>query len=154
MTNTNSKPRFLSTLFGLGLLAAAPVAHADESCHLIRASASGQDHGDLTTDAVISDGGLLQGTAHTEFSPTGFEDNTMSFVGTITITAKRATLVVEIAGSFDVATGEFDAVSTKITGTGKLLGARGSLDLHGVEDLATGKFTETLGGELCVDLAR
>ena len=138
---------------GLGLLAKATPARAAESCHAVQASAVGQNHGDLTTDATISDGGLLQGTAHTEFTPTGMDGTYFYFTGTVAITAKKATLVVAIEGSFNMSTGGFVARSTGMTGTGRLAGASGALELNGVQD-GGGRFTESLTGTICVDLAK
>ncbi len=140
-------------LLAFGLLAKATPAQAAESCHPIQASAAGQDHGDLTTDATISNGGFLQGTAHTVFTPTGFDATYFYFTGTVTFTANKGTLVVDISGSFNLKTGAFVAYSTDMAGTGKLAGASGDLELSGVED-NRGQFTEAITGAVCVDLAK
>jgi hypothetical protein len=144
---------FASAMLFVAVLADAGPAFGAESCHNINASAVGQDNGDLTTDAVLSNGGLLQGTSHAAFSPTGFDGTFLYFTGVITFTANRATLVVDLSGHFNVTNGAFNAVSTGMTGTGKLEGATGTIELAGLEDLGTGRFTETVSGEICVDLS-
>jgi len=142
-------------LLTLGVVAVgAPAqASASVSCHKINAKGFGQDLGGGMTTARIVGGGLLHGTTAATFVITGFSGTVASFHGTIVFTVNRATLTAELAGTFDVATGAFAATSSSIAGTGKLAGATGSLALEGVEDLTDGSFTETVRGEICVDLA-
>jgi hypothetical protein len=142
-------------LLMLGVVAAAAPApsSAAVSCHKINAKGVGQDLGGGMTTARIVGGGLLHGTTAATFVITGFSGTVASFHGTIVFTVNRATLTAELAGTFDVATGAFAATSSSIAGTGKLAGATGSLTLQGVEDLTDGSFTETVRGEICVDLA-
>lgn len=123
------------------------------SCHKINAKGVGQDHGDGTTSARILGGGLLHGTTEAVFVITGFDPPVASFVGTITFTVNKGTLTAEVEGTFNTETGEFSADSTSISGTGKLEGATGNLAFDGVEDLSTGRFTERVTGEICVDLS-
>jgi hypothetical protein len=52
-----------------------------------------------------------------------------------------------------MSTGGFVARSTGMTGTGRLAGASGALELNGVQD-GGGRFTESLTGTICVDLAK
>jgi hypothetical protein len=139
----------------LGVMAAAAPAQASASvsCHNINAKGFGQDLGGGMTTAQIVGGGLVHGTTAATFVITGFSGSVASFEGTIVFTVNRATLTAELAGTFDVATGAFVATSSSIAGTGKLAGATGSLTLQGVEDLTDGSFTETVRGEICVDLA-
>ena len=68
-------------------------------------------------------------------------------------TTNNATLTVTVAGTFDVATGEFRASGMVTDATGKLAGATGTLLLEGIQDLSNGRFVETVTGTICVDLA-
>jgi hypothetical protein len=49
-----------------------------------------------------------------------------------------------------VVAGAFRASGPFTGGTAKFEGAAGVLALSGVQDLATGAFTETLGGRVCL----
>jgi hypothetical protein len=144
----------LSLLVVVGLMTIAPaVALGGTSCHAVDASGVGQDLGGGQTVAQISDGGLLQGTTAASFQITGLSGTVASFAGTITFTTNRATFTATVAGTLDLATGAFSATTSSLAGTGKLAGASGSLVFNGVENLATGAFTEVLRGSICVDLA-
>lgn len=151
MKRTSKLSFFAGAFVVLGLVADARPAFAGESCREIDADGVGQNNGDFTTDAVITGESLLRGTTHTVFSPTGFDGTRVSFTGLVTFTTKKGTLDVVLLGSVDVTTGAFKAVGTDMEGTGKLAGADGTITLEGVEDLATGRFTETVTGELCFD---
>lgn len=134
--------------------ASAPAAaRGAVSCHNINAKGVGQDLGAGRTTAQIIGGGLLQGTTQASFVITGFSGTVASFEGTIVFTVNNATLTAHVSGTLDVATGEFNATTSSISGTGKLLGATGSLSFNGVEDLSTGSFTEDVTGEICADLS-
>jgi hypothetical protein len=138
----------------LVVAAAAPAtARGAVSCHNINAKGIGQDHGGGQTTAQIIGGGLLQGTTQASFTITGLSGTVASFEGTIVFTVNNATLTVQLSGTLDVVTGEFNATSSSISGTGKLAGATGSLSFNGVEDLSTGSFTEDVTGEVCADLS-
>ena len=142
-------------------LASAP-AHAATSCHTIQATGVGSgappQPGDpanlVRTQARLSDAGLLQGTTQAAFTivaptPAGF-----AFAGDLVVSTNRATLTVALSGTLDVSTGDFTATGPVVAATGKLAGASGQLTLTGVQDLAdpAGSFTETVTGEICVDL--
>ena len=133
-------------------LAWPAAATAGVSCHTINAKGSGHESNFQTT-ADITGGGLLHGTTEASFTPTGLSGTTLSFTGTITFFVNGGTLTATLTGTFDVTTGAFEATTTSISGTGKLAGATGTLTPKGVEDLATGDFTETITGEICVDLS-
>jgi hypothetical protein len=138
----------------LVVAAAAPAtARGAVSCHNINAKGIGQDHGGGQTTAQIIGGGLLQGTTQASLVITGLSGTVASFEGTIVFTVNNATLTVQLSGTLDVVTGEFNATSSSISGTGKLAGATGSLSFNGVEDLSTGSFTEDVTGEVCADLS-
>ena len=80
---------------------------------------------------------------------------TGDFEGDITFTTNRATLTVTIEGNVSFVTGAFLASGDVTAATGKLEGASGSLRFEGVQmTLAdpAGSFTETVTGEICVDL--
>lgn len=135
-----------------GVFAAGPAAAA-ESCHKINAKGTGQATGPTTTVAQIMGGGLLQGTTAASFDtvvpiPTG-----VAFTGPIVFTTNRATLTVQLAGTVDVPSGVFHATGPVVGATGKLAGASGNLVFDGVQNLVDGSFTETVAGEICVDLA-
>ena len=143
------------------VLAAAP-ARAGESCHKINAKGAGQAAPAETDDppnlvrtaAHIRGGGLLQGTTKAAFTVTGLTQTGFGFDGALTFTTNRATLTVQLLGTLDTGTGEFTATGDVVGATGKLAGASGVLTLSGVQDLAdpAGGFTETVVGEVCIDL--
>jgi hypothetical protein len=97
---------------------------------------------------------LLQGTTEAAFQVTGTTPTGIAFAGDITFTTNRATLTVDLDGTLDLTTGEFAASGDVSGATGKLEGATGSLTLVGVQNLLdpSGSFTETVSGEICVDL--
>ncbi len=137
-------------------------ATAAVSCHPINAKGMGQgappQAGDppglIRTIAQIRGGGLLQGTTEAAFQVTGTTPTGIAFAGDITFTTNRATLTVDLDGTLDLTTGDFAASGDVSGATGKLEGATGSLTLVGVQNLLdpTGSFTETVSGEICVDL--
>jgi hypothetical protein len=138
----------------LVVAAAAPAtARGAVSCHNINARGVGQDQGGGQTTAQIIGGGLLQGTTQGSLVITGLSGTVASFEGTIVFTMNNATLTAQVSGTLDVATGEFNATTSSVSGTGKLAGATGSLSFNGVEDLSTGSFTENVTGEVCADLS-
>ncbi|HYU49596.1 MAG TPA: hypothetical protein VEO91_06655 [Candidatus Limnocylindria bacterium] len=144
----------LPLVIAFAMAAVAPaVALGSTACHSVDATGVGQDLGEGRTVAQISDGGLLQGTTAASFQITGLSGTVASFAGTITFTTNRGTLTATVAGTLDLATGAFSATSSSLSGTGKLAGASGSLVFNGVENLATGTFTEVITGSICVDLA-
>jgi hypothetical protein len=127
---------------------AAPAAAAAVSCHKINAKGAGTATSATSTIARISGGGLLQGTTVGDFDPT----SPTTFTGPVTFTTNRGTLTVTIDGAFPTPTsftGEGDVSSS----TGKLAGATGHLAFDGVITDASGAFTETVRGTICVDLA-
>ncbi len=67
--------------------------------------------------------------------------------------ALRIILPFVVAGTLDLATAAFSATSSRHSGTGKLAGASGSLVFDGLENLATGPFTDVVTGSICVHLA-
>jgi hypothetical protein len=138
----------------LVVVAAAPAtARGAVSCHNVNAKGVGQDHGGGQTTAQIIGGGLLQGTTQASLTITGLSGTVASFEGSIVFTLNNATLTAQVSGTLDVATGEFNATTSSVSGTGKLAGATGSLSFNGVEDLLTGSFTENITGEVCADLS-
>ena len=152
----------LALLLPLLMLVQAGPAAAGVSCHQINAKGAGQgappQAGDppglIRTVAHIRGGGLLQGTTEAAFQVTGFTPTGIAFAGDITFTTNRATLTVDLDGTLDLATGEFGASGDVSEATGKLDGATGTLTLAGVQNLLdpAGSFTETVSGEICVDL--
>jgi hypothetical protein len=141
-------------LFGALVVAGAALAdgsnddHGD--CRAVRARGVGQDLGGGRTTATITRGGILNGTTAAMFGITGGTPPVLTFAGTVVFTTKRGTLTIGIAGTFNVATGAFDASGPVSGGTGRFAGASGMLRLMGVQDLSTGRFTETIRGTLCL----
>ena len=129
-------------------------AQSGVSCHRINANGVGQDLGGGQTVARISGGGLLNGTTVGSFA---IVDATtlprLGVAGSVTFTTNHATLTVGVTGFFDLSTGVFETSGDVVSATGKLAGATGRLTLRGVQDLTTGAFTETVSGEICVNLA-
>jgi hypothetical protein len=148
--------RRTAILLAVTLLASvflAGPAGAGVSCHTINAKGIGQDVGGFATIAQIQGGGLLQGTTAAQFVPGDLNDTELAFTGPIVFTTNRATLTVSLSGTFDLVSGFFAATGPVVGATGKLAGAEGTLAFEGVQDFATGSFTETVRGEICVDLA-
>lgn len=143
-------------------LLVAGSAQAAESCHTIKAKGSGQgapprvgDPANLVrTTAQIRGGGLLQGTTEAAFAIIGPTPTGFAFAGSITFTTNRSTLTLDLDGTLDTGTGAFQASGDVVAATGKLDGAAGSLTLAGTQDLSdpAGSFTETVVGQICVDL--
>ncbi len=131
-----------------GLAALAPAAGAAVSCHNINAKGAGTATSPTTTVARIKGGGLLQGTTEGTFTPTS--DTT--FVGPVTFTTNKGTLTVTIDGSFPTPT-SFTGEGRVTSSSGKLADATGRLRFDGVITDASGAFTETVRGRICVDLA-
>jgi hypothetical protein len=120
----------------------------DQGCARVHAVGIGQDLGGGNTTATISHGGRLNGTTAGHFEITGLPP-VFTIAGTVVFTTKHGTLTANVTGTFNVATGEFLASGPVSAGTGNLAGATGILTFAGVENLATGVFTETITGTLC-----
>ena len=144
-----------ATLGSLLVVGAAPAmpttASEEDECHRVKAVGVGQDLGGGNTTATISHAGFLNGTTTAHFDITGGTPPVLTFAGTVVFAAKHGTLTVDIAGTFNVATGAFDATGSVRSGTGKFAGATGTLTFSGVEDFSTGAFTETITGRICLD---
>jgi hypothetical protein len=147
------KALYVTVTMLIALVTAAP-AHAAGGnnariCLPVLATGVGQDNFDFTTDATIRSHGILLGTTHAEFTPTGGTPPTVTFTGPIDFTTAIGTLTAQVAGSVNTATGAFASQSTSLSGTGAFRGVTGSLKLVGTENLQTGAFTETITGRLC-----
>jgi len=150
--------RKCSLLVALALIAAVPAATAHAAaprssgaiCGPIRASGVGQDLGEGRTQATISSHGHVIGHTKATFAIGQVDGTKASFTGPITFTSAIGTLTAQVAGTFDVASGAFSATSTSLTRTGLLRHTTGSVTLAGNEDFATGSFTETITGRLCL----
>jgi hypothetical protein len=134
-------------------LMVAGQAQAAVSCHKINAKGVGEEVSGGQTVAQIKGGGFLQGTSEANFEVTDVIPPLATIEGTISFTTNKATLSVDVAGFFNIETGEFFAAGDVSAATGKLAGASGHLEFNGVQELATGEFEETITGEICVDLA-
>lgn len=134
-------------------LVGVTTTQAGVTCHKISAKGAGQDLGGGRTEAQIIGGGLLHGTTQASFGITGGVPPVLSIAGAVMFTTNQATLTVSVAGTFNVATGNFIASGPVTAATGKLTGATGTLVFDGLQDLATGKFVEDVSGLICVDLA-
>jgi hypothetical protein len=143
---------FLCVLLGALIAvggARVETAGADD-CHRINARGVGQDLGGGNTTATITRGGILNGTTTAHFDITGGTPPALTFSGTVVFTTARGTLTVTIGGTFNVATGAFDASGSVMSGTGAFTGATGALEFMGIENLTTGAFTETIRGTICL----
>lgn len=155
--------RMLAALLTVGALSvAAPgVAVADVECHDIDARGTGRQLSQTTTEATILGGGLLTGRTVGEFPVAEPSGEGFLIAGTVTFTVNRATLTVPVEGRLDpdptgpLGSITFDVTSipNSISGTGKLAGATGTLQLAG-NGAPDGSFTETVTGKICVDLSR
>lgn len=132
--------------------AAAP--HTRALCVPVHATGVGQDLGGGKTQATISSHGVVVGHTNAAFTINQVVGTTASFTGPIVFTSALGTLTAQVAGTFDVASGAFGATSTSITGTGLLRRVSGSVNLAGLEDLATFSFTEAITGRLCLSTRR
>ena len=72
---------------GVAVMSMPNTALADESCHNINATGTGQDLGGGHTQANITGGGLLQGTTEAQFAATPTADpKVLTLNGTVTFT--------------------------------------------------------------------
>ena len=150
------------TLLAAGLIAPADAqpgkgkghahGHAKSHCRAFHATGVGTDNGDGTTSATLYQGerevGTSQGTLVLDLTA---GEGPLPFTGTIVITSnKKGTLEAAVEGAFDVVTGEFVARSVELDGTGPMKNATGKLRIEGVQDTATGTFTEVVHARICV----
>ena len=121
-----------------------------DSCLSVNATAIGQNLGGGQTTATIVHAGILNGTTTTQLEITGGTPPVLTFVGTGVLTTHNGTLTVRPVGTFNAATGAFEATGQVVHGTGVFAGATGALTFVGVEDLTSGRFTETITGTVCL----
>ena len=126
--------------------AAAP----HDSCLSVNARAIGQNLGHGQTQATITHAGILNGTTTGQLQITGGTPPLLTVVGTGVLTTHYGTLTVDLAGTFNTATGVFQATGQIVHGTGMLAGATGVLTFVGLEDLTSGRFTQTITGTVCL----
>jgi hypothetical protein len=108
--------------------------------------------GSIRTEALISFARVPVATTIATFTPQPSPvGGPLSFIGPIVFTprAGTSTFTAQVQGTVDLDSGKFRAQSTSITGTGVLAGISGSLTFAGTQDLASGKFTESIRGSLC-----
>jgi hypothetical protein len=146
--------RFVSSLVVAGVLvlaagASAATARARSICVPVHATGVGQDLGGGKTQATISVEGIVVGHTNASFTSSPIVGTSATFTGPIVFTSAAGTLTAEVAGSLNVATGDFQATSSSITGTGLVRKLTGRVTLAGHEDLTTDAFTETISGRLC-----
>ena len=137
-----------SALMAVGA-AQASRSNGDQECTNVQATGVGQDLGNGVTVATISRGGWLNGATSGAFVITGGAPPVFTVAGTVVFTTKHGALTLTAAGTFDVSTGAFMTSGPVSAGTGKLAGATGTLTIAGVQNLATGAFTETVTGTIC-----
>ncbi len=149
----------LGVAFGVTSPASAHPGHpapraAHVRCVPVVATGVGQDLGGGQTTATIYVAGVEIGTTEAAFTITGVDGVVASFTGPITFTSRGGTLTAQVTGTLDVTTGAFMSTSGSLTGSGAYRGVTGDLTLTGAEDLATGAFTESITGQLCVTRGR
>ena len=135
------------------LVLSVPVRAAtvhDDSCLSVHARAIGQNLGGGHTEATIVHAGILNGTTSGQLAITGGTPPVFTVVGTGVLTTHNGTLTVSVVGTFNAATGLFQATGQVVHGTGAFAGASGMLIFVGVEDLASGQFTQTITGTVCL----
>ena len=121
-----------------------------DSCLSVNARAIGQNLGHGQTRATITHAGILNGTTTGQLEITGGTPPLLTVVGTGVLTTHHGTLTVSVAGTFNAATGVFEATGQIVHGTGLLAGATGVLTFVGLEDLTSGRFTQTITGTVCL----
>jgi hypothetical protein len=126
----------------------AAVPH--DSCLSVNARAAGQNLGHGRTAATITHAGILNGTTAGQLEVTGGTPPLLTVVGTGVLTTNHGSLTVSVAGTFNTATGVFEATGHVVHGTGVFAGATGVLTFVGVEDLTSGRFTQTITGTVCL----
>jgi hypothetical protein len=90
---------------------------------------------------------VADGLAQHAGMPTAEAATTLSYTGTITITARRGTLTVRDTGIFDPPRGLFASRSVVTGGTGVFAGATGWLLIGGT---GSSSFEALVGGEICL----
>ena len=108
--------------------------------------------GSIRTEARIFFASVPVATTEATFTPElPPAGGVLSFTGPIVFTprAGTSTFTAQVQGTVDLDSGKFRAQSTSITGTGVLAGISGSLTFAGTQDLASGKFAESIRGSLC-----
>jgi hypothetical protein len=140
----------LVATLSLSAAIAAPAQGAGAICVPVYAQGVGQDLGGGNTVATITTHGLLLGTTSASFVITGVSGTVASFTGPIVFTTRVGTITAQTTGTFDVVSGAFRSTSTGMTGTGVFRRVTGNVTLAGVQDLQTGRFTETITGRLCI----
>jgi hypothetical protein len=136
-------------LSGVGTQTTTAAVHHD-SCLSVHARAIGQNLGGGRTEAMIVHAGILNGTTSGQLHITGGTPPVLTVVGTGVLTTHHGTLTVSVVGTFNAATGLFEATGQVVHGTGMFAAASGMLTFVGVEDLATGRFTQTITGTVCL----
>ena len=126
--------------------AAAP----HDSCLSVNARADGQNLGHGRTAATITHAGILNGTTAGQLEVTGGTPPLLTVVGTGVLTTNHGSFTVSVAGTLNTATGVFEATGHVVHGTGVFAGATGVLTFMGVEDLTSGRFTQTITGTVCL----
>jgi hypothetical protein len=133
---------------GSAQIATAAVHH--DSCLNVDARAIGQNLGHGRTTSTIFHAGILNGTTIGQLEITGGTPPVLTVVGTGVLTTNHGTLTLSLAGTFNQATGAFEATGHVVTGTGIFAHATGTLVFVGVEDLTTGSFTNAISGTVCL----
>lgn len=164
-----SLPRYVvvAALAGLLMLAvsALAVGQTADDCDQLDGTITGQlDPQVLTTTGTIDSPSSLVDGASTMFEVSdfavaagglsGIPDQTVSYVGEITVTANDGTLTLRDLGVFEV-TGEFASVSKATDGSGLFAGSSGTFFFHGALTGPPGPdgtipFEAPFTGELCL----
>ena len=98
----------LMALLSLALSVPARAVHHD-SCLSVHARAIGQNLGGGRTEATIVHAGILNGTTSGQLEIIGGTPPVLNVIGTGVLTTHHGTLAVSIVGTFNAATGVFEA---------------------------------------------
>jgi hypothetical protein len=122
-----------------------------QHCRALHGTATGTDNGDGTTSATLYQGKREAGHVAGSLA-TGVPgpDGLLPFSGVIVLDTWKGALEAEVEGTFDTVTGAFSARTQDLAGKGALRNASGRLRITGLQDLATGQFTEVVHARVCV----
>jgi hypothetical protein len=133
------------------LLVPAGQALADASCDHVSAKGEGEQHDGGRITADLNGGGALSGSGKADLKTTGVHGSDLSFEGDVKIDTDNGSLEASIEGTLDLRSGKFSASGPVTDSSGELSGAKGDLDIQGVENLAERSLKVEVKTEICGD---